>query len=483
MINYGHIRGEEIAKKRIVWLPVENLFEHPDNPRKELGDISELVESIKEDGVLQNLTVVKGGPGVPPGEKGWTVIIGHRRRAAAIEAGLKELPCVVAEMDPKKQLSTMLVENMNRTDLTVYEQAKGFQMMLDLGETEKSIAKMTGFSETTVRRRVKLNKLDEKLFKESQGKNISLGDYMLLTEIEDDKERSRLMADLGTRDFEWRVTNAIAQQNNDRAFAKLKKQLQEDKLTGAGKGANLRWDNKWEEVCKIDLTRWEQGLDKVDLKGNIPKKLKYERTSRETVAIYKRSEKKKAAAEEQPQYEIDFEKQIEEIREKLNEEYKWAFERRMSWMGRLADGVGSTVMFEYILVRYMKQAYASRDYETRNMILPKEAQNDAEAFNRWLDERQGWTNHQGWMGQATLFMMGDKKDLYCLEFDWKGSGRLNFRKEPVLEEIYSLLTDLGYEMSTDEEGLMDGTHYLFEALEEIKAEYKKQKEAAEGAGT
>lgn len=111
----------------LVYLPVNQLYPHPDNPRKELGDLSELAASIRANGVLQNLTVV---PRMVTGEitgkswqDGYTVIIGHRRLAAAKEAGLKEVPCVIADMTLREQARTMLVENMQRSDLTLYEQA------------------------------------------------------------------------------------------------------------------------------------------------------------------------------------------------------------------------------------------------------------------------------------------------------------------------------------------------------------------------
>ena len=86
----------------------------------------------------------------------FTVVIGHRRLAAAKLAGLKEVPCVIASMDAKEQVRTMLLENMQRSDLTVYEQAQGFQMMLDMGDSVEDIAAKSGFSKTTVRRRVKI---------------------------------------------------------------------------------------------------------------------------------------------------------------------------------------------------------------------------------------------------------------------------------------------------------------------------------------
>jgi len=147
----------------IKYIPVKKLWQHPDNPRKDLGDVSELAESIKVNGVLQNLTVV---PLIGEITKKWDgesyrVIIGHRRLAAAKLAGLEELPCVVVEMSEREQLSTMLTENMQRSDLTVYEQAQGFQMMLDMGDTVEDIAEKSGFSATTVRRRVKLLELDK----------------------------------------------------------------------------------------------------------------------------------------------------------------------------------------------------------------------------------------------------------------------------------------------------------------------------------
>jgi ParB family chromosome partitioning protein len=116
-------------KSKLQMIQVEKLYPHPDNPRKVIGDVTELAESIKANGILQNLTVV-------PNNDDWddksdfTVVIGHRRLAAAKQAGLTELPCAVVEMTEKEQLSTMLTENMQRSDLTVYEEAKAVSSCL-----------------------------------------------------------------------------------------------------------------------------------------------------------------------------------------------------------------------------------------------------------------------------------------------------------------------------------------------------------------
>ena len=151
----------------IVNISTDRLWPHPENPRKDLGDLTELAESVRKNGIMQNLTIVPLELADPDAArqregKNYTVLIGHRRLAAAKLAGIKELPCRIEEgMDKREQVSTMLEENMHRSDLTVYEQAQGFQMMMDLGETEASIAEKTGFSKRTIRRRLNIARLDQ----------------------------------------------------------------------------------------------------------------------------------------------------------------------------------------------------------------------------------------------------------------------------------------------------------------------------------
>ena len=117
-----------MTESKIVMIPIGDLEHHPENPRKDLGDLSELTDSIRKNGIYQNLTVV-----ADLDRAKYLVVIGNRRLEAAKAAGLVELPCVISDMDHKEQIATMLEENMQRQDLTVFEQAQGFQMMMDLG--------------------------------------------------------------------------------------------------------------------------------------------------------------------------------------------------------------------------------------------------------------------------------------------------------------------------------------------------------------
>lgn len=187
--------------QKIEYINVDNIFPHPKNPRKELGDLQELTESIKANGIFQNLTVV------PFNEK-YTVIIGHRRLAAAKLAGLESVPCIVMDMDEKKQLSTMLLENIQRSDLTIYEQAQGFQMMFDLGESVKSIHEKTGLSESTIRKRTSLLALDDKKLRDATNRGATLQDLYELNSIEDVNLRNRVLESTGTANFRAALNNA-----------------------------------------------------------------------------------------------------------------------------------------------------------------------------------------------------------------------------------------------------------------------------------
>lgn len=175
-------------------ISIELVKVHPNNVRKTYNDIEELAESIKAKGILQNLTVVPD-----PQEPGkYLTVIGNRRLTAARMAGLETVPCIVSDMDEKEQTSVMLLENIQRSDLTVYEQAQGFQMMLDLGETEDTIAEKTGFSKKTVRHRLNIAKLDSKTLMEKErqdGYQLSLTDLYELEKIKDVKIRDHQQMD------------------------------------------------------------------------------------------------------------------------------------------------------------------------------------------------------------------------------------------------------------------------------------------------
>lgn len=241
---------------KIINIPLDKLKLHPQNVRKKYEGIEELAESIKARGVLQNLTVVPD----KSKEGTYIVVIGNRRLTAAKQAGISTLPCIVEEMEEKEQIETMLLENMQRNDLTVYEEAQGFQMVLDLGETEEELAKKTGFSKTTIRRRLNIAKLDEKLMSEKEeDKNfqIRLTDLYELEKISDVEKRNELLSKAAnSNELIWRVNGELSRQKREENKKKLIEQLEEKGIKKAPKNVSQeRYTNKWETVKSFNLEK------------------------------------------------------------------------------------------------------------------------------------------------------------------------------------------------------------------------------------
>lgn len=130
-------------------IPVESLHRHPGNVRRVLGDVTELAASIRAQGLLQPLVVMKDATG-------WTVIDGHRRLAAAICAGARALPCIATKPgDAGAQLSMMLAAAMHK-GLDPIDQAHAFFRLRARALSVADIARMTGYSTATVSARLLL---------------------------------------------------------------------------------------------------------------------------------------------------------------------------------------------------------------------------------------------------------------------------------------------------------------------------------------
>lgn len=135
----------------LIQVAASDITPNPDNPRRNLGDLTELAASIASQGIQQPLVVTPAD-----GDGKHMLIMGHRRHAASVKAGLDTLPCIVRQADTRQQAELMLTENIQRNGLTPMEEARGYARLLDLGETEDAMAKATGRSRATVRRRLKV---------------------------------------------------------------------------------------------------------------------------------------------------------------------------------------------------------------------------------------------------------------------------------------------------------------------------------------
>lgn len=487
------VAEKENVEKAIINIKLEKIYQHPDNPRKDLGDLTELSDSIRKNGVMQNLTVIPGhyitneewsemaaqykeNPTeelrnkmntIHSGEwldEGYTLIIGHRRCAAAKLAGLTELPCrIVEDMSKKEQVSTMLEENMQRNDLTIYEQAQGFQMMLDLGDTEEQIAEKTGFSKTTIRHRLNIAKLDqEQLKKKEQDGNfqLSLKDLYELEKVEDIETRNKILKEASnSRDLIWKAQNAVNEAARRKKTDAIVAMLKEAGIGKAPKDAeNEQYSGKWEVVKEYDLDK------------DVPKQLRLPKQKQEetvyyltyyrSVRVIKKAKKKPETAQDRERKER--EKKKKEIKAKM----KVMDARRKEFIQNIISGkiqpVKETAEVQEAIWDILIQFYTYVSISDIGYFLTGKHEYECSPEER--EETQKKVNNLSCLHQMIIEMhneMGSESDDI---YDYQGM--FNQEKGEKLRSAYKILERYGWSFEGDEEQLLNGTHELYVTKEE-----------------
>ncbi|HKM81589.1 MAG TPA: ParB/RepB/Spo0J family partition protein [Candidatus Acidoferrum sp.] len=142
-------------------IPVDQIRPNPDQPRKALGDLRELTESIRQKGVLEPLLVR-----FVPREDCYYIISGERRYHAARAAGLREVPCIEKSADEAETLEISLIENIQRKDLTPFEEADGLQRLAEQFDySHEELAKKLGKARSSVSETLSLRNIPESLRK------------------------------------------------------------------------------------------------------------------------------------------------------------------------------------------------------------------------------------------------------------------------------------------------------------------------------
>jgi ParB family chromosome partitioning protein len=136
-------------------IPAEDIQPNPRQPRQDLGDLSELVASIKEKGILEPILVR------PAGGR-YEIIAGERRFRAANEAGLADIPCIVRETSDAEMMELALVENLQRRDLSPFEEAEGLRTLAEsYGYTHEMMAEKLGKSRSSITETLSLTAMPE----------------------------------------------------------------------------------------------------------------------------------------------------------------------------------------------------------------------------------------------------------------------------------------------------------------------------------
>lgn len=449
-------------KNEIINISAENIYQHPDNPRKDLGDLEELSDSIKKKGIMQNLTVMIGhwDDKGKWQQDGYTLLIGHRRFAAGKMAAVSEFPCrVIEKIDYKDQIGIMMEENMQRNDLTIWEEANGFQMMLDLGDTEEQIAEKTGFSKSTIKHRLNIAKLDQDVLKEKEqndGYQLTLKGLYELEKITDIDKRNEILRQSGSSvDLVARARSAVVSERREKVKQKIISALE---ASGAKKMSDKDemsvWDSgKWKKIQEyktdndpgeIDVPESDEQLDWRSIWSGIE--------------VYKKKKpvkKKETKAERLEKERKAKKKQINEIMKKMDA-------RRKEFIRDIISGKIDPVKNERRLkdsIWMILVAVGSRVYRSTmsQIFLEKDrwehSQEERDAALKKVDELN--VIHQ------MLIVLHDEMNAdfkevcdYMCRYK-KGNGQIRL-------EAYRILELYGWYFEPGEKEILDGTSELYE---------------------
>src|SRR4051812_5441388 len=138
-------------------VPIEQIDANPNQPRQVMGDLSELMASIVEKGIIEPLIVRQRGPR-------FQIIAGERRYQAAVQVGLREVPIVIRESDDSEVIEIALIENIQRKDLTAFEEAEALASLASrCSYTHEDMARRLGKSRTSVTESLSLNAIPEEV--------------------------------------------------------------------------------------------------------------------------------------------------------------------------------------------------------------------------------------------------------------------------------------------------------------------------------
>ncbi len=464
------------VKNQIRYISVADIAPHPDNPRKDLGDLTELADSIRAKGILENLVIIRnpdnlkriafpeGGSAEVWGDEApeYRVVIGHRRLAAAKLAGLDRVPCVLQDMTRDEAVAAMLTENGQRTALTPYEEALGFrQLSLDMGKSVSQIRDMTGFGETTIRSRLKLAELDGDKVQAGLERGATLYDFAELEKIRNPRLKAEVLEKAGTRNFQ-----------NELKAAQQKERRQETLDRFAAEADAFAERIEAPDYTKMEFVRSYAAVNKqlsVERPEDAGERAYYYTVEYPYLSLYREKASEDAAARAAKAAAEQARKARIEAFGDMTERH---FSLRKDFVSRC--GVKRAVyplIMQYaaeVLIGGNRTGYGEFNLPFLVELLGLEVDGDN---TLWAETKEAVLQaREGRLLLCTAYARVDKLNngYYALEWNQAtGVTEVRHRENPGLDSLYGLLTALGYVMSDEEKQMQDGTHLLFGEAERL----------------
>lgn len=211
----------------VVQLQISDIEPNPFQPRKtfEESSLNELAQSIKTQGVFQPILVRKA-------IIGYEIISGERRYRASKIAGLDTIPAIVNDYDDKQMMEVGIIENIQREDLSVIEEAKSYQMLINnLKLTQKDVSERVGKSRSHVANMLRLLKLDDEVLDLISTNKLTMGHAKVLVNIEDQSRIVEIAKAAAAEGLTVRAVEAMAQEEKEAISATKSKPAKDEKTS------------------------------------------------------------------------------------------------------------------------------------------------------------------------------------------------------------------------------------------------------------
>lgn len=215
-----------ISHKEIRNIPIDIIIPKDGQPRKEFNEelLKELADSIAVHGVIQPIIVRKH-------EDKYEIIAGERRWRASKIAGLKEIPCIVRDIDMENAAKLALIENIQREDLNPIEEAMAYKrLMEEFDLKQEELGKALGKSRSYITNTIRLLNLDEKIIKYIYEGKLSSGHGKVLLGIKDKKEQLKVCQKIIDFDLNVRELESEVKKIKQKKKAKIRKANKEPYL-------------------------------------------------------------------------------------------------------------------------------------------------------------------------------------------------------------------------------------------------------------
>jgi ParB family chromosome partitioning protein len=226
-------------------IPIDRLTANVHQPRKDFGDLAELADSIKEKGILEPVLI-------RPKNGNFEIVAGERRFRAAQIAGLSEIPCIEHDIADNEALEISIVENIQRKDLNVYEQAFSIKSFSDIyGYTHQEIAQKIGKSRVTVTELIRITDLPEEILERCMELKINSKTFLQeLVKLESIEQMKEMLDNYSEEPFSRDKIKEKRKAQKEKKTAEKSVKTLRFNLTSEDKSVKIKFDIKSQEADK-----------------------------------------------------------------------------------------------------------------------------------------------------------------------------------------------------------------------------------------